>query len=93
MTKDVNIWMKVIEKIGFRFVDEQVGRNGDQNILHYESNHIKCKIWFNRITDKMLIARITTEKSSGSLTEKEIYDKFIKKFREVQLNNILYESI
>ena len=38
MTKDVNIWMKVIEKIGFRFVDEQVGRNGDQNILHYESN-------------------------------------------------------
>jgi len=93
MTKDVNIWMKVIEKIGFRFVDEQVGRNGDQNILHYESNRHFCKIWFNRITDKIAIVRIEEINTNRPmLNEKDIYTKFKRYFREIQLNNILCQK-
>ncbi len=90
MTKDVNIWMKVIEKIGFRFVDEQVGRNGDQNILHYKSNRHSCKIWFNRISDKIAIVRIE-EIDTNRPMKKDIYTKFKRYFREIQLKNILNE--
>lgn len=94
MTKDVNIWMKVIEKIGFRFVDEQVGRNGDQNILHYKSNRFSCKIWFNRYSDTIILVRIEDINiNRPTLNEKDIYIKFKKYFREIQLQNILYERI
>jgi hypothetical protein len=92
MTKDVNIWMKVIEKIGLKFVDEQIGASGNQNILHYKSNHFSCKIWFNRYSDTIILVRIEDINiNRPTLNEKDIYTKFKKHFREIQLKNILNE--
>lgn len=81
---EVDIWLKVMDKLGFLFLEEKCGR-GEINVIEYvhmQTNHT-YQLHFNRKTEVVnSLFCVVGDKHS-------FYNQYIDVFREVKLNSII----
>lgn len=89
---ELDIWIKVLESIGYKFIDEWSGR-GSNNYVLYEINNSGIKLYFNR--ENLNVTFVTDDKNSINreleydLNKESFYNYNIDKFREVKLKYLI----
>ena len=81
---EVDIWIKVLDKLNFKFIDEYCGP-GDINHIKYSSGKDIYSLYFNRKTDEVNSLFVTT----GGTTKQSFYKQYIDVFREVKLGQLI----
>lgn len=89
---EVDIWIKVFDKLKFRFIDEFCGP-GDVNCIKYKHigglNHdvIEYSLYFNRKTEVVNSIFVTDALSLAPLNfnKQSFYNQYINVFREIKL--------
>jgi hypothetical protein len=83
---EVDIWIKVFDKLGFKFIDEYCGP-GDINQIKYslDKDIYIYSLYFNRKIDEVSSLFVTT----GGTTKQSFYNQYIDVFREVKLENLV----
>ena len=92
---EVDIWIKVLDKLGFEFI-ESCGV-GDINQLEYSSDKdvetlrykTSYKLYFNRKTEKVNSFFVSWPHSMDVITKQSFYNQYIDVFREVKLENLV----
>ena len=98
---EVDIWIKVLNKLGFKLIDEYCGP-GDINQLEYSSDKdvetLRYKtsyiLYFNRKTEKVNSFSVSCPANSWPhgmdvITKQSFYNQYIDVFREVKLENLV----
>ncbi len=80
---EVDIWIRVLEKIGFQFSDEICGPD-DINYLNYLFDGVSYRLYFNR--KKETVNSIFD--NIGRINKQKFYRDNINIFREVKLEFI-----
>jgi hypothetical protein len=81
---EVDIWIKVLDKLEFKFIDEFCGP-GDINYIKYRHNEIEYSLYFNRKT-KVVNSLFTF--SINSTTKQLFYNQYIDIFRDIKLESL-----
>jgi hypothetical protein len=86
---EVDIWIKVLDKLGFEFIDEFCGPN--LNYIKYKHDGIEYSIYFNRKTE---LVEVLFSFSDGGfmntkITKQSFYDQYIEVFRDIKLESIV----
>jgi len=87
---EVDIWIKVLDKLEFKFIDEYCGL-GDVNHIKYRSDKDIYSLYFNRKTEVVNSIFVTDALSQTSLNfnKQSFYNKYIDVFRDIKLESIV----
>jgi hypothetical protein len=89
---EVDIWIKVFDKLKFKFIDEFCGP-GDVNYIKYKHigglNHdlIEYSLYFNRKTEMVdvLFGNSNSGFFNTKITKQSFYNQYIDVFRDIKL--------
>jgi hypothetical protein len=81
---EVDIWIKLLNRIGFDFIDEICGP-GDVNYLDYSFDNKEYRLYFNRNTEKVH----SFFDNIGVMNKQKFYQIYIEEFRQIKLNQLL----
>jgi hypothetical protein len=83
---EVDIWLEVMDKLGFLFIDEKCGL-GEFNVIEYvhiQTNHT-YQLYFNRKTEVVNSLHCVV----GGVDKNSFYNKHKELFREIKLNSLV----
>jgi hypothetical protein len=81
---EVDIWIKVLEKIGYKFIDEICGPD-DTNYLNYLFNGVYYRLYFNRKKETVN----SFFDNISSINKQKFYSDNINIFRDIKLESII----
>ena len=94
---EVDIWIKVLDKLGFKLIYEYCGP-GDINQLEYSSDKdvetlrykTSYKLYFNRKTEEVNSFFVSWPHGDmGGIAKQSFYNQYIDVFREVKLGQLI----
>jgi hypothetical protein len=80
---EVDIWLKVMDELGFFFIEEKT-QPGDINMIEYlwmPTNHT-YRLYFNRKTEQVNYLFCVV----GAVDKHSFYKHYINLFRQIKLN-------
>jgi hypothetical protein len=81
---EVDIWIKVLEKIGYNFIDEICGPD-DTNYLNYLFNGVYYRLYFNRKKETVN----SFFDNISIINKQKFYSDNINIFRDIKLESII----
>lgn len=86
---EVDLWIKVFDKLGFRFMDEHCGFDSKINYLSYLSDNGSYSLYFDRETGEVISLFIRNSLDGSQTTKQLFYKQYINLFREIKLESIV----
>jgi hypothetical protein len=87
-----DIYIKVIETIGYKMIDEHTVRtyNGENvNMIEFNNGLSIINLIFNYKTDEVICHDISIDSSVRYITKESFYNEYIDLFRDIKLENII----
>ena len=90
---EIDIWIKAMDKLGFKFIDEFCGPN--LNYIKYKHEGVEYSLYFNRKTEMVeaffLIFSDCKDNAflNTKITKQSFYDQYIDIFRDIKLESIV----
>lgn len=84
---EVDIWLKVMDKLGFLFIEEKTKPDTDINIIEYvwsPTNH-SYHLYFNQKTGVVNSLFCVV----GEVTKQNFYDQYKNTFRQTKLEGLV----
>lgn len=84
---EVDIWLKVMDKLGFLFIEEKSQVNNDINIIEYvwaPTNH-NYRLYFDRKTEVVNSLFCVV----GGVSKQTFYNQYKDIFRQIKLEEIV----
>ena len=86
---EVDIWIKVLDRLGFKFIDEYCGP-GDINHIKYSSDKDIYSLYFNRKTDEVKFFHCNHQGLAENKVNKQtFYNQYKDIFRQIKLEEIV----
>jgi hypothetical protein len=86
---EIDIWIKAMDKLGFKFIDEFCGPN--LNYIKYKHEGVEYSLYFNRKTEMVEVLFSFNGDSflNTKITKQSFYDQYIDIFRDIKLESIV----
>jgi hypothetical protein len=82
---EIDIWIKVFDKLGFQFIDEHCGFVSKINYLSYLNDDGNYNLYFDRETGQVLSLFIRNSPDGNQTTKQLFYGEYKHIFRDIKL--------